>query len=385
VQVSWRKNYGPSDSIGSDLLVTEDGGLYILGSTGIEGKRGDIYLAKVDAQSAVLWEKTYGGDWQEVARSIIATSDGNFLIGGETSSSGAGGLDLYLIKVDPEGNEIWSKTVGGPLDERDARVHQMPDGGFILSGNIVDPNDIVADAEAAGYGGYDGRSNVLVARLDADGNQLWLQQFGGQNNAISTASVQNSDGSIVVLSRLLRYPEPDDDLQLIKVDINGELAWTRTWEQDVLVSTDLKQTSDNGFLITGWSGYAPLDNAQPTKPDFLFIKVDQEGNEIWMKTLGDPDMIDFSRSLAETPDGGYYVAVDSIRDLTRANRWVFSLLKIDAAGELLWQEVIPSSGSHMLYGSLQQCPDGSYVMVGGEFGGGFRIFVTKLQIESDSS
>ena len=72
------------------------------------------------------------------------------LLAGKTNSSGAGGADAYLVKVNLDGNEIWSKTYGSALNEM-VSASALADGGFMLWGNVVAPNDIVADPGLAGY------------------------------------------------------------------------------------------------------------------------------------------------------------------------------------------------------------------------------------------
>jgi hypothetical protein len=96
------------------------------------------------------------------------------------------------MKLDQDGNELWFKTFGGPLDEM-AAARQMTDGSYILAGNIVDPDDFVTDPGTAGYGGFEGRSNIYLARLDTDGNELWSRAYGGENNVLVTAGVQTPD------------------------------------------------------------------------------------------------------------------------------------------------------------------------------------------------
>ena len=111
---TWFKTYGGNqDDVGWDILLAGDGGFFILGTTNLQFEpemRGDVYMIRTDAAGTVLWEKTYGGEGYEAGSTIVQADDGGLVIAGVTTSFGAGGMDAYLIKVDQDGNELWSKT-----------------------------------------------------------------------------------------------------------------------------------------------------------------------------------------------------------------------------------------------------------------------------------
>jgi hypothetical protein len=133
--------------------------------------------------------------------------DGNLLIAGTTTSFGAQGMDAYLLKVDRDGNELWSKTYGGPLDEMVGAVGQLPDGSYILGGNIVDPNDLIADPGAAGYGGFAGRSNLYLLKVDGDGNELWSRAYDSEDNVLAVSAALMPDGGLLALAAKVRMGE----------------------------------------------------------------------------------------------------------------------------------------------------------------------------------
>ncbi len=85
-------------------------------------------------QPEVEWSKTFGGSVDDVASSVIQTSDGGYALAGVTGSYGAGGFDLWLVKTDSSGNEEWSKTFGGSDDDSASSVIQTSDGGYALAG-----------------------------------------------------------------------------------------------------------------------------------------------------------------------------------------------------------------------------------------------------------
>ena len=323
---------------------------------------GDVYLLRTDAAGEILWEKTYGGEGYDAGQSISETGDGNLLIAGTTTSFGAQGMDAYLLKVDRDGKELWSRTYGGPLDEMVGVVGQMPDGSYILGGNIVDPNDLIADPGAAGYGGFAGRSNLYLLKVDGDGNELWSRAYDSEDNVLAASGTLTPDGGLLALVTITRYPDPDDDIQLLRLDGEGTIVWSRTWEEGSSTPTALVRTSDGNYLIA--ASYAPLEGNEAAKEDFLFIKVDPQGNEIWRNSFGDPELIDYGVELARASDGGYVTVGEQTRD---RNTWQgdVALVKVDEKGHLLWQQTWPAS--HTMFSRVVQHPDGGFVIAGATF------------------
>ncbi len=373
---TWFKTFGGNrNDVCDDVLLADDGSYFLVGTTNLEFEpemQGDVYLIKTDAAGDVLWERTYEKEGYQGGQAISRTSDGGLLVSGGTSSSSTNGMDVYLMKLDQDGNELWFKTVGGPLDEMAAAL-QMADGSYILVGNIVDPDDFVADPGAAGYGGFEGRSNVYLAKLDADENELWSHAYGGEKNVLITGGIQTPDGGGLILATITYFPESGDDVWLFKVDGDGNEVWSRTWEEGTIGAHDAVQTADGNYLITG--SYS-LSGETGSNEDFLFIKIDSEGNELWTSTFGDPDMIDYGMVLAETMDGGYVAAGERTKD---HHTWDadISLVKIDGNGQLLWEQII-ETGTHCMFGTILQHPDGGYVIAGSVFdSGAFDIFMIK--------
>ncbi|PKO14096.1 MAG: hypothetical protein CVU39_16090 [Chloroflexi bacterium HGW-Chloroflexi-10] len=386
--IVWDKTYQktPGD-MGEDILAADDGGFYIVGTTDLDlsgaGLSGDVYLIRTDSNGEVLWEKTYGGEQADEGLSITRTSDGNLLIGGTTKSFGAGGADAYLLKLDPDGGELWSKTYGSQPDEM-VSIRGLADGGFMLWGNSVDPSDIIADPGAAGYGGFAGRSNIYLAKVDAAGNQLWSHTFGGKNNLLASGGVEASDGGFVVLASLLRFPERGDDLYLIKLDKNGNKVWEHTWEDESMSAYDLIRTSDDDYLIAG--SYSPMDETAQVNVDFLFIKVDQQGSEIWARNFGDTDMIDYPMAVTQTADGGYIAVGDWVKDWSGRYPGSISIVKLDQNGEPVWQKIIKPKSGHNILRGLVQLSDGSCLIGGSkQVNQQFDIFLLKVDIGAGSS
>ena len=148
-------------------------------------------------------------------------------------------------------------------------------------GNIVNPDEFITDPGAAGYGGYAGRSNVLLAKVDSKGSLQWIKSIESENNIIAYDAIATENGSIYVVASLIKFPEKGDDLVVYKFDPNGELIWTRTWEQDTLDGYAIAETPDANFVITG------IRYAENRSDSDVFVKkIDPEGNEIWAMDYG---------------------------------------------------------------------------------------------------
>jgi hypothetical protein len=133
----WTKTYGGTGlDGGSSIQQTSDGGYIIAGSTHSFGAgRYDVYLIKTNASGDTLWTRTYGGTNDDFSQSIWQTSDGGYIVSGFTLSFGAGGYDVYLIKTNASGNMLWTRTYGGVSTDWGWSIQQTTDGGYIIGGN----------------------------------------------------------------------------------------------------------------------------------------------------------------------------------------------------------------------------------------------------------
>ncbi len=133
----WSQTYGGTHSdVGSSVQQTSDGGYIIAGYTSSFGAGEDVYLVKADASGNITWSKAFGGTHFDVGSSVQQTSDGGYIIAGYTSSF-ATGYDAYLIKTNASGNMTWSKAFGGTNDDMAESVQQTSDGGYIITGETI--------------------------------------------------------------------------------------------------------------------------------------------------------------------------------------------------------------------------------------------------------
>ncbi len=200
------------------LCTASDGGYLVVGySQSFSSYGGDIYAVKIDEQGNSVWEEVYGGDYYDTAYSVETCSDGGYIIGGKTDSFGAGFGDMYLIKIDGSGQQEWQSTFGGMDDETCWSVKQTSDGGYILAGNSYSVT------------GGSGTCDVFLVKTDATGNFQWQQSYGGGMDEICYEVEQTADGGYVLGCETDSFGSGYSDFWLVKTDEHGEMQWQQRY------------------------------------------------------------------------------------------------------------------------------------------------------------
>jgi len=205
----WNKTFGGEDSDWAfSVIQTSDGGYALAGYTGSYGAGGeDFWLVKTDSAGNEEWNKTFGGENSDWARSVIQTSDGGYALAGYTESYGAGGEDFWLVKTDSAGNEEWNKTFGGENSDWARSVIQTSGGGYALAGIT----------ESYGAGGVD----FWLVKTDSSGNEEWNKTFGGEDPDWALSVIQTSDGGYALAGVTESYGAGGFDFWLVKTEGEG--------------------------------------------------------------------------------------------------------------------------------------------------------------------
>ncbi|KPJ52923.1 hypothetical protein AMJ39_06520 [candidate division TA06 bacterium DG_24] len=257
----WTRTYGgPDYDHGRSVDQTSDGGYIIVGEfQPYGGAPKDVYLVKTGASGETVWTRTYGGGDEEYGRSVDQTSDGGYIVGAWAASFGAGGLDVYLLKVDASGDTVWTRTYGGQDHEEDRWVRQTSDGGYVMAGF----------SESFGSGGYD----IYVIKTDATGDTAWTRTYGGSDDEYGYSVEETGDGGYVIAGYTASFGAGGYDVYLIKTDASGDTVWTRTYggaDDDYARSIDV--TSDGGYVVAGYTASFGAGG-----DDVYLIKTDAEG------------------------------------------------------------------------------------------------------------
>ncbi len=211
--IQWAKTYGGTrEDYGFSVQQTSDGGYILAGHTVSFGAGNwDVFLIKTDANGNVQWAKTYGGTSDDLVRFVRQTSDGGYILVGETYSFGAGYSDIFLIKTDAYGNLQWAKTYGGTDYDLAFSVEQTSDGGYIAAGYTR-----YVDIVSFYY--------IFLVKTDANGNLSWAKTYGiGISNG--TFSFQRtSDNGYIVAGWTYPSGAGSWDIFFVKTDANGNVG-----------------------------------------------------------------------------------------------------------------------------------------------------------------
>lgn len=321
--VMWTRNFGSANiEVGKYVEQTKDSSLIIVGYTNNTNGNGyDVYLVLLDRYGNKIWEKTYGNtDW-EFAYCVHQTSDGGFIIGGGTYRDTTG-EDMYLVKTDANGAIKWTKTYGGRYDDEAKSVRQTIDGGYILAGYTKSLNDTVeGDAYVVktnsigdtlwtrSYGGlkeylandiieckngdftFCGRTysfsnkdaNMYLARTDNNGTALWEQTNNLKDSIYDSLEgiIELQNGKLVSIGVTYSYGGGQDDGYLLITDAAGNYIDGPTYgsgKHDRCFSVEA--TRDKGFIICGYTDSTKIGfNAT----NLLLIKTDSTGRLPSMK------------------------------------------------------------------------------------------------------
>jgi hypothetical protein len=336
-----RTSGGAGDDRGFSVRQTADGGYIIAGQTSLfEGGNTDVYLIKTDSLGDTLWTRTFGGDADDFSHSVRQTTDGGYIIAGQTSSFGAGNADVYLIKTNSHGDTLWTRTCGGDSYDCGPSVQETADGGYVITGYT----------RSFGLG----QNDVYLVKTDANGDTMWTRTYGGTGNDAGYSVQQTVDDGYIIAGTT-RSPS-SYDVYLIKTDAGGDTLWTKTYggtghER----GCSIQQTTDTGYIVV-----APTTSFGAESSDVYLIKTDARGDTQWTKTFGGRS-VDQGFSVQQTTDGGYIVG-----GLTASNGSYPSdvwLIKTNADGAALWTRTF-GDGPYDEGRSVQQTVDGGYVVAG---------------------
>jgi len=322
---------------------TKDGGYIITCGLQKPGKEDDFYLAKTDSAGNLLWGKTFGGAFADDAFSVQQTSDEGFIISGLTLSFGQGNTDVYLVRTDKSGKLLWSKAFGGDALDRGWAVVQTSDGGFVVTGDSqsiwgtflvkLDPNGNIVWTKEFGYrydsgfsvqqtsdGGFiiGGQANtgvngydMTLIKTDINGNLQWAHSYGGPADENGSWVRQTKDGGYIMAGTTNNFDV--DDIYIVRTDSKGNLLWSNVYGGNKYDDcSSVLETNDGGFIML-CETFSYGNNL------ILVIKANSTGNVAWSKTYGSG----INGSIEKTRDGGYIISA-SDKDIY--------LIKIDENG-----------------------------------------------------
>ncbi len=299
--IIWEKNLGGSSfDVAYQSVETYDGGIVVVGTTysnshDVTANNGfsDYWIAKVNANGVLQWQKNYGGSDEETAHSIVELKDKKLAVAGFSKSldgnitNPKGNQDFWVLLLDSAGNMIWQKSLGGTSTDIANSIIQTYDGNLLVFGET---------SSASGSGDVTfnhGGSDFWLVKLNLSGNIIWQKTYGGNLLEIAGNVIEDVDSGFVMVGRTQSDDNGDVgsnmgmyDMWIVKTDSLGNLLWQHT-----LGGTNndgglwVSKTSDLGYIVSGFSesNYGYVNGGNKGMADVWVVKL--EGKE----KLEDPE------------------------------------------------------------------------------------------------
>ncbi len=357
---TWTHTFGGSSADGVQAMQqTIDGGFILAGYTFSFGSSYvNAYLVRTDAAGNLVWSNAYGGAGWEYLFAVAETADGGFVAAGYTTSTGAGSMDMYLLRVDAQGNLLWERTFGGA-------------GIDVAQGVAVDSQ---GDLVLAGYthSSGAGENDVFIVKTDAEGNELWSQVRGGEESDAAMDVLVDNQGNYLVAGASGSFEAENRDVYVLKLSPDGNIFWEQLYGHhgDFLSyewGNDIIETSDGGYLVAGNSN-AALGGSTGELMNMYLVRIDAQGNLLWEEFAGRGQFYDYGNAVLELPGGDFLVAGTS---KTRSNNNEIYIARVNAQGAAQDGSTFGDFGSE--WGSaIALTPDGAIVLAGqtNSFGAG---------------
>jgi len=278
----WDRTFGGrGNDWPNEIQETADGGYIITGGTESYGAginnaflvktplNANLWLIKTDSKGNSIWDRTFGGSGFDEGASLQETKDGGYIVTGYTTSHGAGGSDIWLVKTDPRGHELWERTFGGPGEDVGFSVREAKDLGYIVTGGT----------ESYGNGSKD----LWLIKTDSNGTEEWDKTFGGPSFDEGLAVQETKDDGYIIAGYTTHHTEgavhswllntaDKSHVWLVKTDSKGDMEWDRTFGGEGNDwATAVDETADGGYIITGGT-----DSYGDGSKDVLLIKTSGE-------------------------------------------------------------------------------------------------------------
>ena len=394
--IQWQKSWGGFDMppnypsyLGYCIRQTSEGGYIVAGYTDDQitgdvnadhGNYFDYWIAKLNVAGTIQWQKRLGGFGEDMARSIMQTSDGGYIVAGSTNSTdgdvtGSHGFqDYWIVKLSSTGIIEWQKDLGGSNDDYASSVQQTADGGYIIAGSSESVDGDITGAH--------GNRDFWIVKLNDIGTIQWQKTLGGSAYDSANSIQQTTDGGYIV-SGFTASTNGDitgyhgnGDYWIVKLNAVGTIQWQKALGGSLYdTANSIRQTADDGYIVAGEavSSDGDVTGHHGTSSDYWIVKLNAAGTIQWQKALGGSNN-DIATAVQQTADGGFVIAgfADSIDgDVVSTDTVVYDydywIVKLTAAGIIQAQELLGNfSGEYDddWTQDIQQTSDGGFILIG---------------------
>ena len=369
--IEWQRSIdNNNDAAINSVQQTTDGNYILAGTKRNDLNSRDYWIAKLNSNADIEWEKTYGGSSTDEAKSIQQTTDGGYIVAGHSYSvngdvtNNNGGNDAWILKLNANGDIEWQKTYGGSSSDYLTNIKQTADGGYIAVG-YTGSND----GDVPNNQGY---FDAWIIKLDANRNLEWSKTFGGTNEDWINNTQQTTNGEYLFVGGTnsndgdITNNHGNTDLWVIKLQANGNLSWQKTYGgNNSDAASCIQKTNDGHYIVAGSSSSndGDITNSHGDN-DAWVIKIDDLGNLLKQTTVG-TNNIERANSILQTHDNNFLIT----GSLENANSNINSifLAALDTDCNLLWQRQIPQENSDTFAKYILETPDCGYLVFGNQF------------------
>lgn len=315
--ILWQKYFGGTyNEEGAAIDYCKDGGFLLVGSTESRdstlknhGKK-DIYVVRMDALGSVLWQRCFGGSGNEEGKFGIATQDGGFLVGGSTGSKDGdlpknqGGTDFWVLKLNHKGSIQWQSVLGGMANEVASCAIELSDGFLVIGSTDSDNKDIPENK---------GKTDYFVVKYDRTGRMLWSKTYGGESFEEPHGAILTKQQTALIIGTTfsqagdIRNPKGGGDLWLLELDTkDGKILWSQNYGGAGDEGANMISTCfDGNYLVCGMTNSLSGDFKGTHKGlyDAFVMKLNKK-QIIWSKTFGGKNNDSFF-AVREIPSGDY--------------------------------------------------------------------------------
>lgn len=310
-EIEWKKSIGndTNSEFGGSFLVLDNDDIIITGGTHNAITSHDVLLMKVNAEGDSIWTKVYGGDKSEGGQDICKTYDNGYIICGYTYSYGNEICKIFIIKTNTDGDTLWTKTIGEDLPVYGRNIINTPDSGYLISGHTHFNNPY--------------NRNCYFLKLNNEGDTLWSTIYEHPYYDEPYDLIQAYNNGYLAAGAISVLNDENTDILLLRLDSDGDILWTKTLGgPKVNMGMEIIQTFDSSYLLVGLTGDYP-------DRDIRIIKIDTLGNSLWVKDIDGND-IDRPQSLFQYHDSSFVIVGH-----TSVNSTAYSqLLRVDKNGNL---------------------------------------------------
>ena len=341
-EMGWSMRYGENKNDIAYSVYQDSGGYILSGSSNSFSNDYDVFLIRTDKDGKELWKKTFKNKGDDVAFSAFPVSDGYILF--ILTSEDEKKYTMEIMKINEKGDQIWKKSLENEENFHISAVDKISEG-FILLGSV--------------QGDKTDQNNIVLIKIDEDGNEIWKRSLEIRGYNLGRSIKEAPDGYVIAGTS---FTSEKQDALFIKTDRDGKMEWykkydysDKDWLQDLLIVSD-------GYILLGYT-FKKEEGYLDYGGDYMLIKTDKNGKELWMKTYGhnirqSPEkhieryMEDYPFSIIETGKGYVISGYTFIKEDGKPSIY---LVKTDKDGNKAFDQ---------LYGTEESCFGGPMIKTG---------------------